>query len=114
MSHIDESLIRDGDLREQLETARGSPTFRSVVSFLAESQRRRDQAEVAKTARAAKLAAMPREKRRRLEAFEVIDSDATNPNNLRFMPTPLAICGLPYKALPPTGWNSSASKAAWP
>jgi hypothetical protein len=101
MSHIDESLIRDSDLREQLETARGSLTFRSVVSFLAESQRRRDQAEAAKTARAAKFAAMPREKRRRLDAFETLESDGTNPNNLRFMPTPLAICGLPYKALPP-------------
>lgn len=101
MSLHDESLIRDDDLRAQLEKARGtSLVFDVVVRSLISSQRKRDEQRAAEEAKAAKLAAMPREKRRRTVFREVIENEGPSPDNLRFMPTPLAICGLPYKALP--------------
>lgn len=101
MSLHDESLIRDEDLRAQLEKARGtSLVFDVVVRSLISSQRKRDEQRAADEAKAAKLAAMPREKRRRAIFREVIENEGPSPDNLRFMPTPLAICGLPYKALP--------------
>lgn len=102
MTSADETLIRDADLREQLEAARGKFGFSVQASFFATIQQKRDAEREAAEKRAAALAAMPREKRRRDVAREVIQSDATiTPDNLRFMPTPLAICGLPYKPLPP-------------
>lgn len=100
MPKHDETLIRDGDLRQQLEKARGQFAFEIMVSSLIHTQSKRDAERAAEAAREAKLAAMPREKRRRFEAFEVIESEGPSPENLRYMPTPLAICGLPYKALP--------------
>lgn len=101
MSQHDESLIRDDDLRAQLEAARGtSIVFDVVARSLIASQRKRDEQRAADEAKAAKLAAMPREKRRRTIFREVIENEGPSPDNLRYMPTPLAICGLPYKALP--------------
>lgn len=100
MPKHDETLIRDEDLRQQLEKARGQFAFEIMVSSLIHTQSKRDADRAAEAAREAKLAAMPREKRRRFEAFEVIESEGPSPENLRYMPTPLAICGLPYKALP--------------
>lgn len=100
MSKHDETLIRDADLRKQLEEARGGFAFDSMVGVLIHTQQKRDAAREVEAAREAKIAAMPREKRRRFEAFEVIESEGPSPENLRYMPTPLAICGLPYKALP--------------
>lgn len=100
MSRYDETLIRDADLREQLAQARGQFGFDANVSFLISSQQRRDAERTAEAAHLAKLAAMPRETRRRAIIREVIESEASSPDNLRYMPTPLAICGLPYKALP--------------
>lgn len=100
MTLHDESLIRDADLREQLEQARGkSIVFDVVARSLIASQRKRDEQRSADKAKAEKLAAMPREQRRRAVIREVIENDGPSPDNLRFMPTPLAICGLPYKAL---------------
>lgn len=101
MSLNDESLIRDDDLRAQLEAQRGkSPVFDVYVRSLISTQRKRDEQRAAEEAKAAKLAAMPREKRRRTVIREVIENEGPSPDNLRYMPTPLAICGLPYKALP--------------
>ncbi|AYD05311.1 replication protein RepA [Neorhizobium sp. NCHU2750] len=101
MNHNDESLIRDDDLRAQLEAQRGkSPVFDVYVRSLISTQIKRDEKKAADEAKAAKLAAMPREKRRRAIFREVIENEGPSPDNLRYMPTPLAICGLPYKALP--------------
>lgn len=103
MSDHDESLIRDEDLREKLETARTSMDRRLLghyVASLVSTQTKRDDERAAAEAKAAKLAAMPREQRRRAIIREVIENDGPSPDNLRYMPTPLAICGLPYKALP--------------
>lgn len=99
MLQTDESLIRDDDLRQQLAAydrgeRAGRPGMRSFyVAQLIEQQQERD--EVAKT-----RALLPREKRRRAVIREVIENEGASPEHLRYMPTPLAICGLPYKALP--------------
>ncbi len=101
MSLNDESLIRDDDLRAKLESQRGkSPVFDVYVRSLISTQQSRDAQRAADEAKAANLAAMPREKRRRSVIREVIENEGPSPDNLRYMPTPLAICGLPYKALP--------------
>ncbi|MCW1844210.1 replication protein RepA [Prosthecomicrobium hirschii] len=101
MTRADESLIRDDDLRTKLEEARRRGfAFEQMVGVLVTTQKERDQAHQAEAAKAAKLAAMPRDRRRRFQAKEVIETEGPSPANLRYMPTPLAICGLPYKALP--------------
>ena len=63
-------------------------------------QAERDAKSAKALARAADLAAMPRDVRRRSIIREVIENEGPSPENLRFMPTPLAICGLPYRRLP--------------
>jgi hypothetical protein len=96
MTAPDESLIRDPDLRESLEkTARGIG-YQSLVGVLIHTQEKRDKARAEEAARADALAALPREQRRRAIFREVIETAQASPDNLRFMPTPLAICGLPY------------------
>lgn len=101
MTRPDETLIRDEDLRARLEEARTRRiAFDAMVGVLVATQRERDQARAAEVEKAAKLAAMPRDRRRRFKAQEVIETEGPSPANLRYMPTPLAICGLPYKALP--------------
>jgi hypothetical protein len=100
MSRPDRSRIRDDDLRAKLAGIADSPMSDTLVRALIHTQEKRDaEAEEAKD-RQAKLAAMPREKRRRAVVREVIENEALSPDNLRYMPTALAICGLPYKALP--------------
>lgn len=99
MSQPDEGLIRDSDLREKLEAARGSAAFVATVRFLATTQARRDQEKAQAERRQLQLGTMPREQRRRAVFREVIEGDGPAPEHLRYMPTPLAICGLPYKRL---------------
>jgi len=99
MSRPDESLIRDADLRERLEEARGKALFDVQVRHLVYLQEERDREEAAAAARRAQLKAMPREQRRRAIVREVIENEGPAPEHLRYMPTPLAICGLPYRRL---------------
>lgn len=101
MDKPDESLIRDPDLRARLEEARGKMFFDSIGRVLISEQQNRDKAAAAAEARRNELEAMPREQRRRSIFREVIETDGPSPSNLRYMPTPLAICGLPYKSLGP-------------
>jgi hypothetical protein len=101
MERPDESLIKDPALRQELERHKRRPNFMGAlldleITLLIEEQQRRDHAA---TQRAAELAKMPREQRRRAIIREVIETEGPAPDNLRFMPTSLAICGLPYKAL---------------
>ncbi|MER9586479.1 replication protein RepA [Mesorhizobium sp. M0276] len=91
--------IRDPDLLARLEKARGSFVFDVERSHLRHLQEERDQERAKSTARAAELAAMPRDIRRRSIVREVIENEGPSPENLRFMPTPLAICGMPYRRL---------------
>jgi hypothetical protein len=92
--------ITDTDLLEKLEEAKGKFAFDAVARSLVHTQQKRNEQRAADQAKAERLAAMPREKRRRAVIREVIENDGPSPDNLRYMPTPLAICGLPYKALP--------------
>lgn len=95
--------IRDADLRDKLaeyQRQHGGQILGVFTRSLITEQENRDKAKAAAEARAAALAAMPREQRRRAVVREVIENEALSPDNLRYMPTALAICGLPYKALP--------------
>lgn len=96
----DESLIRDADLRAELDAVRGKSGFRDffLPSLISRQQKRDTQAAEA-AARKAELDALPREKRRRAIVREIIENDGPAPEFLRYMPTPLAICGLPYRRL---------------
>lgn len=100
MARPDESLIRDNDLLAELEAARGGAIFETIAKTLISRQERRDSERDVATQRKATLDAMPRDARRRMIIREVIETDGPSPDNLRFMPTPLAICGLPYRKLP--------------
>ena len=101
VQRADETLIRDADLRERLEQHRGKFGFEMHVGILVTTQERRDAERAEQAAKDAHRALLPREKRRRFDAYETIESEGPSPENLRYMPTPLAICGLPYKAPAP-------------
>jgi hypothetical protein len=92
--------VCDPDLLEKLDKARGQGFFdvnaRAIEAMQAERDATREKAE----ARSKMLAALPRDQRRRAIIREVIESEGPAPEHLRFMPTPLAICGLPYRRLP--------------
>ncbi|KTQ95029.1 hypothetical protein NS365_18625 [Aureimonas ureilytica] len=93
--------IRDPDLLEKLaKTETESPAFRDThIRALERMQADRDRAAAEAEAKRSALAAMPREQRRRAIIREVIQTEGPAPDGLRFLPTPLAICGLPYRRL---------------
>lgn len=97
---MDHPEIRDADLRARLEEARGKLLFETSARHLAHLQIERDKEAAAAAETQARLAALPRDARRRAIIREVIETEGASPDNLRFMPTPLAICGLPYRRLP--------------
>lgn len=82
--------IRDADLLAELEAARGSFGFEFQARTLAQRQEERD-----------RIAALGREKRRR--ALIRRDLEETKPvlDDMRHIHSVLAICGLPYRRLPP-------------
>lgn len=97
-----EALIHDDDLRAQLAVARDKGfMWQTIARSLVNTQQKRDAERQAAEARKAELAALPREQRRRAIIREVIETQGPSPESLLYMPTPLAVCGLPYKALPP-------------
>ncbi len=100
MSRPDESLIRDPDLREALEKARGTAAYGASVSFYAESQARRDREAQELQDRSKRLAAMPRDAKRRATIREVIETKAPTKKDLQYIHSVLAICGLPYTRQP--------------
>lgn len=100
LRHEGEQLIRDADLRAKLEDARGKFAFDVSVRHIAHIQKERDEAAAKQKARDKELAGMPRDTRRRSIIREVIENEGPAPENLRFMHSVLAICGLPYRQLP--------------
>jgi hypothetical protein len=96
MSQQDETLIRDADLRKELENARGTLTFKATQSYLIGAQARRDTERDAKAEKESALAAMPRDTRRRAIIREVIENTPPNRKDLQHIHSTLAICGLPY------------------
>lgn len=89
MAETDEN-IRDPDLLEKLEQARGGVAFKIMERALVGQQRDRD-------ARAARRAGMGRNQLRRDEIREIIENEPTGPENLQHIHSVLALCGLPYK-----------------
>ncbi|WP_439926221.1 replication protein RepA [Nitrobacter sp. JJSN] len=97
---LGEEQIRDADLRAKLEEARGKFAFDVTVRHIISLQHERDHKAAADKMRADELAGMPRDRRRRSVIREVIENEGPAPENLRFMHSVLAICGLPYRQLP--------------
>jgi len=90
---IEEDDIRDPDLLDKLEKARGGVAFKPMQRTLAHQQRERD-------AVSARRSKMGRDQLRRDQARELIESDPTGPENLQHIHSVLALCGLPYKRPP--------------
>ncbi|HEV2560269.1 MAG TPA: replication protein RepA [Microvirga sp.] len=89
--------IRDADLLEEVERARGHFMFKTIVEHIAHKQQVRDAESAEKTGVAKRRAAMSRDQRRRDEVREVIESEPSTPDNVQHIHSVLALCGLPYK-----------------
>lgn len=100
MTQPDEALIRDADLREELEAARGKFAFDVTRRVIIEKQRKRDADAKAAAEKAQALAAMPREKRRRMTTRNVLEAEPPTLADLRHMHSVLAVCGMPYERVP--------------
>lgn len=85
--------VRDADLLEKLEKARGGLGYQTLRRVYAETQRKRDEL-------AAKRSILPRDALRRDVIREVIENEPTAPENIQHIHSVLALCGLPYKAPP--------------
>jgi hypothetical protein len=96
----DESLIRDPDLRADLEKARGRGLFSTTVGVLIRLQDERDKKAAAAAEKAAALGALPREQRRRAIVREVFENEPPTIKDLRHIHSVLAICGLPADRQP--------------
>lgn len=103
LARPEEAQVRDADLRAKLDEKRGTAGYEFQLMALVSMQRTRDEQAAKAAARREELAGMSREQRRRSIAREVIESEGPAAENLRYMPTPLAICGLPYKKLDTDG-----------
>lgn len=86
----DTAEIVDQDLRDKLETARGTGAFEFTrIRCLAEQDRRNE------------LKGLGRDKRRRLTVRDELEQQPPSRQDLRHIHSVLAVCGLPYKQLPP-------------
>lgn len=97
----DVSLIRDSDLRQELERHKRRNLLPKLlaleVQFLIEEQARRDSTEAQ---RQTELEAMPRDRRRRAQVHDHFLNEEPQAEDLRHLHSVLAICGLPYDRLP--------------
>jgi hypothetical protein len=80
----------DPDLQAELETARGGFTYEFTARAVHEKQRQRD-----------RLAAMPRDTRRRALVRQSFDEAIPTAEDLRHIHSVLAICSLPYSRQAP-------------
>ncbi|MCB1549486.1 MAG: hypothetical protein KDJ41_16915 [Hyphomicrobiaceae bacterium] len=81
--------IRDSDLRAELDAHRGSPAFTTMIGIIAGKQAERD-----------RLAALPRDARRRAMVRRALENDPADKEDLRHIHSVLAMCGLPYTRQP--------------
>ena len=101
MERADETLIRDADLRERLEAARGNFVFQTIARTLVTEQQNRDREAAKQAERESTLAALPRVRRKRKIIREVIETgEAVTAQNLRHIHSVLALCGLPHNKQP--------------
>jgi len=89
--------IRDADLLEEVERARGHFMFKTLVEHIAHKQALRDQEAAQKAERDAERARMGRDQRRRDQVRAVIENEPTTQENIQHIHSVLALCGLPYK-----------------
>jgi len=81
--------VVDRDLVDKIEAARGTSGYEFTrIQCLAEQDRRNE------------LKSLSRDKRRRLAVRERLENEPPSRQDLRHIHSVLAICGLPYKALP--------------
>lgn len=71
-----------------------------MLKELGRRQAKRDGEAKAKEVTDAAAAQLTPIQRRRVRSRVEVDTDRTSSDYLRFLPTPLAICSLPYQALP--------------
>ena len=99
-----EPKIHDPQLLAKLDDYRARITDRRLldpfIRSLEHSQEKLDQQAAAAQARQLELDGMTPMERRRSIVREVIENDGPSPQNLRYIHSSLAICGLPYKRLP--------------
>jgi hypothetical protein len=96
-----DALIHDEDLRTQLADARKKGfMWQTMARVLVNTQERRDKERAEAAAHAARLAALPREKRRRAIIRGVFENAAPSPADVRHMHSVLAVCGLPHSREP--------------
>jgi hypothetical protein len=88
---LDVPAIRDADLLAELEAARGHPGFEFTRKAIQIKQAERD-----------RLNALTPAQKRRLLTRRALEDSETSLDDLRHVHSVLAICGLPYKSLPPT------------
>ncbi|BCM85199.1 hypothetical protein mvi_36600 [Methylobacterium indicum] len=96
--------VRDPDLLEIVEKARGSVAYKATLAFVRASQAKRDAESeardklvVLKAEAAAERARLPRNARRRDMVREVIENEPAAPENIQHIHSVLALCGLPYR-----------------
>lgn len=96
---LDEKLleIRDADLLQEVDAARGGFLFAQIVEHILFRQRERDRVRTLRADRAMRASGMGRERRRRESVREVIETSPTGPENLQHIHSVLALCGLPYR-----------------
>lgn len=103
IAHVDDDInakllqIRDLDLIDEVNTARGEILFPQIVSCVLYKQQCRDR-EAENLAKSIYLQTnIARDKRRRDIARRLIDSTPPTPKNLQHIHSVLALCGLPYR-----------------
>lgn len=84
-----EILIKDEDLREQLEKLRGCPGFITVANNLVTTQKERDHERQ-----------LTPVKRRRLQARKLVKEKKPETEDRHHIHSVLALCGLPYRRPP--------------
>lgn len=89
--------IRDADLRDELEAARGGFLFKQIVEHILFRQQERDARLASQNVQKYHRDTMGRDQRRRDAVREVIENEPTGPENLQHIHSVLALCGLPYR-----------------
>ncbi len=91
------STIRDPDLLQEVERARGHFMFKTLIEHIAHKQSQRDAEQKKQLDVETRRTAMSRDQRRRDAVREVIESAPSSPENVQHIHSVLALCGLPYR-----------------
>src|SRR5688500_10492684 len=97
MSDGTTAAIRDPDLLEEVERARGHFLFKTILEHIEHKQATRDREAAERSGVKQKRAGMGRDQRRRDEVRELIEGEPSSPDTIQHIHSVLALCGLPYK-----------------